>query len=342
MKKRFNKYVELAILGFAALGFAGRFWALPELTLTQHITFFFLQLLILNLIWTAYYLLNDQLNIYLPFEKKLSLRIAVQLILGWVLVEGLIIPLGMYGVERFLPLRQTQFDKLHLVFIGLTAFFGSSVMNLGFIANHFFTQWRQNAVRAVNLEKEKTQVQFENLKNQLNPHFLFNSLASLDSLIHENPALARQFLQQLSKVYRYVLKSQEKGLVSLETEVDFVKNYISLLSTRFSDSLVVSIKLDPDSLDTQIVPMTIQILLENAIKHNQINAQNPLFITISSTTNWLSVINTIQRKAQVETSNGQGLSNLSSLYNFLEKRPLEITETGGMFEVKVPLIKENA
>ena len=236
MKLRFNKYVEIAILVFSAFGFAGRFWALPELTLVEHIAYFFIQIVILNGLWFAYFFLNNRLNVHLPFEKGVGIRIATQLVIGWILIEGMMIPIGMYVYQRIVPLQPELFDKLHFLFIGLTAFFGSSVINLGFIANHFFEQWRENSVRAAQLEKEKIQVQFENLKNQLNPHFLFNSLASLDSLILDQPTLARQFLQQLSKVYRYVLKSQERGLVSVETEIEFVKNYIALLSTRFATS----------------------------------------------------------------------------------------------------------
>lgn len=341
MKIKFNKYVEIAILVFSVFGFAGRYWSLPGLTLIEHIVYFFIQILILNGLWLAYYILNDQLNIHLPFEKGVGKRIATQLIIGWLLIEGLMIPIGLYAYQRIMPMQLEPFDKFHFVFIGLTAFFGSSVMNLGFIANHFFEQWRKNSVRAAQLEKEKVQVQFENLKNQLNPHFLFNSLASLDSLILDNPTLARQFLQQLSKVYRYVLKSQDRGLVSVETEAEFVKNYISLLSTRFADYLSIDIHLDPPTLEYQIVPMTLQILLENAIKHNTINANHPLRITIKSEDAWLTVTNTINPKDRVENSNGKGLAGLSSLYEFLENRPLEIKEDPSLFSVRVPLIQHN-
>jgi two-component system, LytTR family, sensor kinase len=338
MKIRFNKYVEAAILAFSAFGFAGRFWALPELTLPEHILYFFIQIAILNGLWIAYYVLNHRLNHYLPYERGIINRIATQLILGWLLIECVMIPIALYAYERVMPMREVSLDKIHFLFIGLTAFFGSSMINLGFIADHFFGQWRKNSVRAANLEKEKAQVQFDNLKNQLNPHFLFNSLASLDSLIMDNPELAREFLQQLSKVYRYVLKSQDKGLVRVEMEVEFVKNYISLLSTRFSDSLSVDIELDPLTLDHQVVPLTFQILLENAIKHNTIHVHHPLHITIRSEGDWLTVTNNTNPKENVENSNGTGLMSLSSLYQFLSKRPLEIERGDNQFTVRVPLM----
>lgn len=339
MKIKFNRYVEVAILAFSLFGFAGRFWALPELTLVQHVGYFFMQFLILNLLWILYYLLNRRLNTYLPFEKGVIQRISLQLILGWLLVEGVMIPIGLYAVEHVNVLNSRSLDKLHFVFIGLTAFFGSSVMNLGFIANHFFEQWRKNAVRAANLEREKAQVQFDNLKNQLNPHFLFNSLASLDSLILDNPALARQFLQQLSKVYRYVLKSQDEGLVNLKTEMDFVSNYLSLLSIRFASHLSVELSLEEKDQNYQLVPMTLQILLENAIKHNVIDSDHPMTIKIRSQDEWMEVWNSLHRKQRVEGSNGKGLANLSSLYEFLGGRPMEIQQGEHYFSVRVPLFQ---
>jgi two-component system, LytTR family, sensor kinase len=338
MRIRFNKYVEAAILLVCVFGFAGRYWVLSKLTLGQHITYFFLQFIILNFLWVAYYVINKILNARLPFEKGLAKRIATQLILGWLLIECITIPIGLYAFEHVIPQQYSQFDRLHMVFIGLTAFFGSSFINLGFIADHFFDQWRRNAVRAAHLEREKANVQFENLKNQLNPHFLFNSLASLDSLIMDNPALARQFLQQLSKFYRYILKSQDRGLVSVETEAESVKNYISLLSIRFADYLTIDMNLSPSVLDYQIVPMTLQILLENAIKHNAINAQQPLQITITGENAWLTVKNTVNAKARVEGSNRRGLADLSSLYEFMNNRPLEIKQATGWFQVRVPLM----
>lgn len=337
MKIKYNKYVGIAILVFAGLGFAGRFWALPMLSLVEHVIYFIIQIGILHGLWLAYYVLNEQLNIHLPYEKGVVKRIIAQLVLGWLLIEGLMIPLAMYAYQRLMPMPLISFDKLHLIFIGLTAFFGSSVMNLGFIANHFFEQWRANAVRAAHLEKEKAQVQFDNLKNQLNPHFLFNSLASLDSLILDQPDLARQFLRQLSKVYRYALKSQDSALVSLEEEVEFVRNYISLLTTRFNDQLSIEINLDPGTLDYQVVPMTLQMLLENAIKHNRVNASSPLRVRIESTGLWLQVSNSICLKERVETSNGKGLESLSSLYEFLGNRPLEVKSDEAWFRVQIPL-----
>jgi LytS/YehU family sensor histidine kinase len=162
-------------------------------------------------------------------------------------------------------------------------------------------------------------------------------LTSLDSLIHENPTLASEFLRQLSKVFRYVLQNKEKVLVSLETESNFIKNYVALLQTRFGESLCINFNISADVLDQQIAPVTLQILIENALKHNIINQANPLIINIFNHEQYLIIENAIQLKKQVETSNGQGLNNLKSLYSFLSFKEVLI-EQNEVFRVKIPLI----
>ncbi len=190
------------------------------------------------------------------------------------------------------------------------------------------------------IEKRSAQIRLIALTNHLNPHFLFNSLTSLNSLIFENQQLASDFLQHLSKVYRYLLQHKEKETVSLKNELDFVENYIFLLKTRFQDDIMFDIKMPSNgTLEKGIVPITLQILIENAVKHNVISAQNPLKISIGTEGDTLSVTNNIQRKKQVETSNRQGLESLRALYRYLSGRPLEVVETEKEFMVKLPLIE---
>jgi LytS/YehU family sensor histidine kinase len=206
------------------------------------------------------------------------------------------------------------------------------------VGAHFFQEWKKAIIRNERLQKERALVQFDNLKNQLNPHFLFNSLTSLNSLIFENQQLASDFLQQLSKVFRYVLQNKEKELVSLETEVNFIQNYISLLQTRFYGSLQIQMEIAPKDMLKQIVPVTLQILIENAIKHNIVNEQNPLTIRIFSTEEYLHIRNNLQKKSIIETSNKMGLENMKTLYGFLSQKQVEITEEADFFEVKIPLL----
>ncbi|MBZ5857204.1 ligand-binding sensor domain-containing protein [Flavihumibacter profundi] len=192
--------------------------------------------------------------------------------------------------------------------------------------------------KAQNLEKEKALVMFEGLKQQLNPHFLFNSLSSLSSLIRTNQSLAVSFLDNLSKIYRYILQSQDNDLTTLRKELDFAASYIQLLETRFQKGLQIRINVKPDDLELKIVPVTLQNLIDNAIKHNTVDEEYPLIIEIYSEPSYLVISNNLQKKTAVETSNKHGLLNLRSLYHYFTDLPVIIEETKTSFTIKIPLI----
>lgn len=188
------------------------------------------------------------------------------------------------------------------------------------------------------LEKEKALVMYENLKQQLNPHFLFNSLASLRSLIRVKPEIAGDFLDGLSRIYRYILKNREKETVLLSEEISFTETYVKLQQTRFPRGFYVRMNIRPDCLDRKIVPVTLQNLVENAIKHNLIDAESPLVVNIFTEGEYVVVENNLQPKEFVETSNRQGLQHLRSLYAYLSVLPLVAESRDGFYAVKVPLI----
>ncbi|QJW90191.1 histidine kinase [Spirosoma taeanense] len=338
MKIKFNKYVELAFVYVALAGIAGRAWVLPTINWRQQLLLFVLTLILMNVVWAFHYAFNDWLNRHVPFERSARRRILIQLLGGWGVVKTLMILSGLLIVDQILPALALSINRLTLIALSTGIFLANVVISLGFIAHYLFKRWQENVLRAARLEKEKSQVQYDNLKNQLNPHFLFNSLSSLDSLIDENPVLARQFLRQLSKVFRYVLQNKDKELVSLETELAFVDNYVSLLKTRFDGTLNVSFQIAEDALDKSIVPVTLQVLIENAIKHNVINEAHPLEICAATDDAYLNVENRVQRKRQVETSNQQGLTNLRLLYSYLSQQPVEVLDDGDRFRVRVPLL----
>jgi ligand-binding sensor domain-containing protein len=192
--------------------------------------------------------------------------------------------------------------------------------------------------RAESLEKEKALVLYENLKQHLNPHFLFNSLTSLSSLIRINPLMASDFLDKMSRVYRYILRSREQETVPLGQELNFVKLYVALQKTRFEEGLIVNIDISEDYYDRKIAPVTLQNLVENAIKHNSTDIDDPLVIELSIEEEYLTVRNNLRKRAFVETSNKQGLQNMTALYSYLSERPLVIIEDEDFFIVKVPLL----
>jgi LytS/YehU family sensor histidine kinase len=188
------------------------------------------------------------------------------------------------------------------------------------------------------LEKEKTQVMYENLKQHLNPHFLFNSLASLSSLIRIDQQLAGDFLERMSKIYRYILKNKDNETVPLADELKFVDLYIQLQKTRFEKGLEINLNIDEEHHHRKIAPVTLQNLVENAIKHNVADPESPLIIDLFIENDYLVVRNNLQRKSFVETSNKQGLANMESLYRYLSGKPLIIAADENYFTVKIPLI----
>ncbi|WP_353718990.1 histidine kinase [Dyadobacter sp. 676] len=195
--------------------------------------------------------------------------------------------------------------------------------------------------KANKLEKEKTLVMFESLKQQLNPHFLFNSLASLESLIWDDAGKASRFLEGLSSTYRYILKNQNNELVPLCEELEFAAEYVRIQQTRFREGLDVQFSVDASCENMLIAPVTIRNLVENAIKHNVMSQDLPMQVRIYPENGYIVVRNNLQKKRFVETSNRQGLKNLYSLYSYLTPLPVQRLEADGFFTVKVPLIAGN-
>ncbi|MEO0331501.1 MAG: histidine kinase, partial [Bacteroidota bacterium] len=209
----------------------------------------------------------------------------------------------------------------------------------------FYQGWKTNLVRAETLAKEKAEVQLalvdaqlSALKDQLNPHFLFNSLNTLSSLIDLKNEKAITYLEQLADVYRYVLEHQDKHLVSLEQELTFAQAYIALNKTRFRNDLTYSVTLRHTTPDTQLPPYALQLLLENAIKHNAIAPDKPLKITVADTPDYLVVSNNKQPKLVVASSIGMGLDNLRHRSELATGRPIQIIETDNEFTVQVPFV----
>ena len=262
----------------------------------------------------------------------MAIRILIQLVLGVTLIFILRTVLIAIAVNVIF----IKIDRAVIVAVYMIDLFGCVAINCGFFAEYFFTQWKKTALQTERLQKEKAIVQYDSLKNQLNPHFLFNALASLNSLIYEDPDIASRFIKHLSKVYRYLLENKE--VVSLQKDLDFVQNYIFLLKTRFNGSFRIDVKIQEDDLKKHIVPVTIQNLLENAIKHNIVNSEFPLTIHILTDNGFLVVKNSINRKVLVENSNKQGLLNLKNLYHFLTKEEVLIKEDDDFFTVKIPLL----
>lgn len=204
----------------------------------------------------------------------------------------------------------------------------------------FYEKWREVVDESDQLKRENLQSQLEGLKGQVNPHFLFNSLNSLSSLISDDPDKAEKFLDEMSKVYRYLLRTNEDGLTTLESEMQFISSYFHLLKTRYGDGLEMETRINEKYNNYQIPPLTLQMLVENAVKHNMILKDRPLYILIMTTNSGkLVVTNNLQRKDRQVSSNRVGLTNIVKKYRLMKKEEISVRDDGKEFAVIVPLIQ---
>ncbi len=201
----------------------------------------------------------------------------------------------------------------------------------------FLLEWRRASIETEQMKNERLKVQYQSLKDQLNPHFLFNSLNVLSNLVYENPDTANAFIEKLARVYRYVLDVQQEELVSLDREIAFAKSYLELQKIRFGDKLNFSVDVAPDS-KVFIPPLALQLLLENALKHNKATRDSPLQINISRKGDMLVVNNNLQKRSDEAPASGIGLANIRERYRFFTQVPVGIHQSTELFSAALPLI----
>ncbi len=211
------------------------------------------------------------------------------------------------------------------------------IITFAFHVFYFYKAYNENRVKEQKIIAGSASAQFESLKNQIDPHFLFNSLNVLSSLIEENPEAAQKFTTSLSKVYRYVLEQKDKELVSVEEELKFAKTYMNLLKMRFENSITFEVP-EFENEDAKVVPLSLQLLLENCIKHNIVSEKKPLHIKIYIEENELIIENNKQIKEVLQDRKGVGLQNIVSRYAILTKRNVIIQESETIFKVKLPIL----
>lgn len=221
--------------------------------------------------------------------------------------------------------------------VGLTADLIGSAFNEAIYSQQ---EWRRTQLEKEQLEKLHLQSQLDVLKNQINPHFLFNSLNSLSSLIGEDPGKAEEFVDKLSRVYRYILLHNGRDWVDLDTELAFIKAYFHLLQTRYGDGVQLTVSVSDAHFDRMLPPLTLQLLVENAIKHNVVHREKPLFIEIVSMGETeLEIRNNLQPKnKQLVLSHGVGLKNISERYHIANAGAPLVSEENGYFSVRLPLV----
>lgn len=216
----------------------------------------------------------------------------------------------------------------------------SLVVTLIFHAIYFYKALQESKLREQNFINEQTNAEYDALKNQLDPHFLFNSLNVLSALIDENPEKAQEFTTHLSRIYRYILDHKNKSLVNLDEEINFADRYMNLIKMRFEDSVVYKQKIT-ETKGYKIIPLSLQLLIENAIKHNKISEQEPLCISIEIKNRRIIISNNINKKIIHQSNrNGIGLENIKNRMSKFTDKPVEIMMSDTQFSVEIPLIQQ--
>ena len=266
--------------------------------------------------------------------KRIGLSLVAYIII--MLAAITIIFLG-YDYIGFLGYEINWRTYFKVLIVGVTTNILATSLNEG---ASFYEKWRVMVDEAENLKKENLQSQLEGLKGQVNPHFLFNSLNSLSSLIADDPEKAEKFLDEMSKVYRYLLRNNEEGLATLDTEMQFIQSYFHMLKTRYGDGLDMEVNINEQYLKYLLPPLTLQMLVENAVKHNMILKDSPLQILVMTTNSGkLIVSNNLQRKLRNVSSNKIGLSNIAKKYELMKEEETTVQDDGKEFSVAVPLIQ---
>ncbi len=288
-------------------------------------------------------LVNDYLNSRYSWIEDTKTRI-IWGIIGTVFVNVILVFVCNY--INFILLQKR--DPANF-FTGNMGFVNWLIVNIALLvsailhAKGFIEEWKKSTRKEVVEQKliaKSANAQFESLKNQLDPHFLFNSLNVLSSLIDENPTQAQTFTSSMSKIYRYVLEQKDKELVTVEEEIEFAKIYCGLLKTRFEDSVSFDFKVEESQYGFFVVPLSLQLLLENCIKHNYATPSNPLRIKIYSENSCLLIENNFQPREQMKESAGIGLSNIVQRYSLLTSENVFIEKSDDFFRVKIPILTQ--
>ncbi len=261
----------------------------------------------------------------------------------FIIIEIVVYSIFAYGAVQLL-MNYVIFGKIPPYLLSFDFSYWSLPVALSFVialmisAISFFKSWKNEVLEKEKIKHKMLTYKYEALRNQINPHFMFNSLNVLSDLVYENPKKAEDFIHKFSDIYRYVLDSRDKELVHLTDELNFINKYIFLLKTRFEDKLIFNINLNPQP-NQMIVPLALQLLIENTVKHNEISSKNKLTIHINEENNQFIVVsNRIQLKNIGETSKNIGLKNLKQQYSYFTDIPIEIKKDNNTFIVKLPVI----
>lgn len=265
--------------------------------------------------------------------------IAVVLVTIYIIVSIILVNFLWFYITQGISFWQLFTHPFALSALGSELIIGELIYLIA-LSRYFANDLQKYYKRLAEAESQLAQYRYDTLKNQLNPHFLFNALNTLSGLIYIDAEKADAFTHRLSKLYRYILDVQKQEVVPLETEMNLVSDFIYLNNIRFNDQIKVEIQLD--ATGGYVAPMALQLLLENAIKHNRVSEKEPLHILIKSTPTNVIVENNLQPKLEKEPSHEMGLTNLEERYKALTDIPIDLKQTETHFTVSIPLLQKES
>ncbi|WP_051263774.1 sensor histidine kinase [Tenacibaculum ovolyticum] len=262
------------------------------------------------------------------FYIEIGIYIIVHVVLFFIVIKFFLL------ISPFITKQEASKSEIELLYFGYTIIF----LTLIFIAKLLRYQviHKNDLIEKEALKIHSLQNELMALKNQVNPHFLFNSLNSLSALVRDNEE-ATTFISKLSYLYRYILQSGEKDVVTLEEELDFLKNYVHLIKARYKDRVSVNVNIQEHLLNYKIPVLSLQLLVENAVKHNETSKENPLIVKVFNQENTLIVQNEIKPRITFGPTTGKGLKNIQKRFSLLMKDTITIDKANNNFKVKLPL-----
>jgi len=298
---------------------------------------FLTSIIITAILWEGNLRIDHWMNSHFPWERKPLKRVFIHLPVC-LIFSSFVIHTAMVAFNKFvceLPDSTKESFKAIAIVIGLMV---SIILLTVEICIQFFYRWKNSLIEIEKYKTESAQAQLQNLKNQINPHFLFNNMSVLSSLVYKDQDKAVDFINQLSKVYRYLLDNKDSELVSLEEELIFIRSYNYLLQIRFDTNIKFEMDIEENASKQLLPPMALQILIENVIKHNEVSSEFPLTVKIKANRETLEVINNLQLRLNKEPSSKTGLKNIRERYQYFTDRQIEIIEDLKTYIVKIPLL----
>lgn len=327
------------IITVFSLALASAYWFMPTNEQFYSVAWF---IVVIAALWLGNMGLTIILDRYIGWIKYGNTRFFLHLLLG-ILYTLLVINATYVFIKVFLTVDPPTIEQI-IVMNVYGAMIFVPVYSIYF-SLHFLRHWRTSELASEKYQKESMRSQLESLKNYLDPHFLFNNLNVLSSLIDADQALSKKFLDHFAEVYRAMLRTRAEDLIPLRDELEFIHAYVFLLQVRFGDTMKFHLDIPEKLMEAQLPPLTLQILVENAIKHNRISESRPLMIsvTVDQQQNYLSVINSIYLKPQVDTTRtGSGHEAIRERYRFFTEAPVMIEQTEKEYQVRIPLLTPEA